>query len=232
MESSNFPNHFQNESLKLIESLVELTSSAFYLVDPHMRHRGLVGHNIELAQDREYEKNYMEMDPLNPCRFGDSDDKVVSMDEVLRPQKARQHVYYLEFLKPLNYRYNADMFFRRDGKIVAVIAMLRSESLGDFTEAELTLLRKVQPFLEYTLNTVYLPERVSERSTIQQKYDLTDRELDVVEFVVAGSSNKVIARELALSVATVKTHLNHIFQKSGVVSRTELLSQVIADLRG
>lgn len=50
---------------------------------------------------------------------------------------------------------------------------------------------------------------------------LTSRELDVLKAIVAGRSNKEIATDLSISEATVKTHVNSIFSKLGVVDRTQ-----------
>ncbi len=50
---------------------------------------------------------------------------------------------------------------------------------------------------------------------------LSARELEVLRLVAAGRSNDAIARELFLSVATVKSHLAHINTKLGTQSRTE-----------
>ncbi|MEH6581839.1 MAG: LuxR C-terminal-related transcriptional regulator [Halioglobus sp.] len=231
IESFSFPSDFQQESLKLIDSLMALKSSAFYLVDPNMRHKGVVTHNLAKEDDKLYQNHYMHMDPLNPNLHEKSRETVVHMDSIMSPNFIKQSAYYQDFLKPLNYRYVTDIFFRAEGKIIAVITLLRDQSQGEFTDDELSLLRKQQPFLEYTLNTVYMPKRITERATIEERYQLTDRELDVLELVISGASNKGIANELALGVATIKTHLQHIYLKAGVVSRTELLSQVISDLK-
>lgn len=50
---------------------------------------------------------------------------------------------------------------------------------------------------------------------------LTDRELQVLRLVVAGLSNPDIAEELFIAVSTVKSHINHIYGKLGVESRTQ-----------
>ncbi|MBE9539105.1 MAG: response regulator transcription factor [Proteobacteria bacterium] len=206
-------------------------SSAFYLVDPNMSHKGVVTHNLAKEDDKLYQNHYMHMDPLNPALYEKGGETVVHMDSIMTPHFIKQSVYYQDFLKPLNYRYCADIFFRSDGHIVAVITLLRDESQGAFLDDELSLLRKQQPFLEFTLNTVYMPKRAAERATIEDRYHLTARELDVLELVISGASNKVIANELMLSLATVKTHLQHIYHKAGVFSRAELLSQIISDLK-
>jgi DNA-binding NarL/FixJ family response regulator len=52
--------------------------------------------------------------------------------------------------------------------------------------------------------------------------DLTSREWEVVNAVARGLRNNEIARELGISVKTVKTHVNNIFMKTGVKSRFAL----------
>jgi len=56
----------------------------------------------------------------------------------------------------------------------------------------------------------------------EKSFGLTRRELEILSTVVAGYSNKEIARQLSLSEDTVKHHLSHIFDKLGVSNRLEL----------
>jgi two-component system, NarL family, nitrate/nitrite response regulator NarL len=51
---------------------------------------------------------------------------------------------------------------------------------------------------------------------------LTPRERDIVRCVCAGLKNKEIACDLAITAGTVKVHLMHIFEKTGVKDRFEL----------
>lgn len=50
---------------------------------------------------------------------------------------------------------------------------------------------------------------------------LTDRELEVLQRVMAGSRNYEIANQLNVSIKTVEFHLRNILGKLGVRSRTE-----------
>ena len=53
---------------------------------------------------------------------------------------------------------------------------------------------------------------------------LTPREQAVIREVVRGARNREIAERLAISEATVKEHLTHIFGKLGVASRTQAIA--------
>jgi two-component system, NarL family, response regulator DevR len=57
---------------------------------------------------------------------------------------------------------------------------------------------------------------------------LTLREREIVRLVAEGLSNKAIAGRLGVSVRTVEGHLNHVFSKLGLSSRTELVRYALA----
>jgi DNA-binding NarL/FixJ family response regulator len=63
-----------------------------------------------------------------------------------------------------------------------------------------------------------IAERLAERMAGS---NLTSREMEVLELIVRGQSNKEIGASLNISEATVKSHINNILSKLGVTDRTQ-----------
>lgn len=64
---------------------------------------------------------------------------------------------------------------------------------------------------------------VRQRNADLQLAALTPRELEVMQLVVAGNANKVIAADLDLSHRTVETHRRRIMDKTGARSLADLI---------
>ena len=56
-------------------------------------------------------------------------------------------------------------------------------------------------------------------------HEFTERELDVLKELTTGDTNAEIAKRLYISVATVKSHIQHLMEKTGFKTRTELVSE-------
>ena len=54
---------------------------------------------------------------------------------------------------------------------------------------------------------------------------LSAREIELLELIARGATNRGAARELFISEATVKTHLVHVYAKLGVDNRTEAVAE-------
>ena len=99
--------------------------------------------------------------------------------------------------------------------------LLQSCSIEALVEGVLALHRGATAFAPA------VAARVAEHLAYQP---LTDRELTVLHHVTLGLSNKQIARHLAMSEGTVKTHVKNILRKLDASSRTQAVA--IARRRG
>ena len=80
----------------------------------------------------------------------------------------------------------------------------------------------LDPAVQQRLVTVALGTRPPpDRAPPALPDDLTAREAEVLELIAAGLSNADIAAALSVSHATVKTHVNHIFAKTGARDRAQ-----------
>ena len=63
-----------------------------------------------------------------------------------------------------------------------------------------------------------------ERNSLRSRFDeLTPREFEVLQFVIAGLLNKQIGAELGVAEKTIKVHRGHMTEKLGVKSVAELV---------
>jgi two-component system, NarL family, response regulator len=73
-----------------------------------------------------------------------------------------------------------------------------------------------------------IPNAVAVRlAEFPERSDLTERELEVLQFVAKGLSNKEVARAIGRTEETVKIHLKNMFAKLGVADRTEAVTLAI-----
>jgi DNA-binding CsgD family transcriptional regulator len=79
---------------------------------------------------------------------------------------------------------------------------------------------------------ILLEEDSPRRDTaeIRARFGLTDREMQVIQFVMMGATNKEIAAALSIAEQTVKEHLKHIMDKTDAANRTALLARLVLPL--
>lgn len=78
----------------------------------------------------------------------------------------------------------------------------------------------IDPSVTYKLMGKFKPQTKSKKKSASPPY-LSERELQILELVVEGRTNREIADTLFLSLDTVKSHLKHIFQKLRVNTRSK-----------
>ena len=121
-----------------------------------------------------------------------------------------------EYLSMIGVRHVIQLSLAPRGPITHRILLWRTAGRG-FTDREQMLLTVVRPHLGAV-------HQARLRRTSQAQ--LTDRQLDLLRQVAAGLDNRQIARHLDISEATVRTHLQNIYGRLEVSSRTAAIAAV------
>lgn len=97
------------------------------------------------------------------------------------------------------------------------LLLFRSDG-SDFTDHELLLLRLLRPHLSEL--------HLRRQRELSGQPSLTPRQWEILRRVSSGATNAQIARVLGLSEATVRKHLENVFVRLHVMSRTEAVERV------
>ncbi len=102
-------------------------------------------------------------------------------------------------------------------------------------QEENTLIR--MQLQNYISQVVHLEEKIESNSpkvnfenkidTIIKEHQLTDRESDILIHIANGLNNQQIAKELFISINTVKYHMRNLYEKLDVNKRTEITSKLL-----
>jgi FixJ family two-component response regulator len=124
------------------------------------------------------------------------------------------------------------VFITGHGDVPMAVAAVKKGAV-DFIEkpfSEEDLLRLVGQCLE---RDILQREAVAaSASIVARRAALTPREREVLELIVAGKLNKVIADQLAISPKTVEVHRSRVMEKMGVRSVAELVQAVMTGRQG
>lgn len=198
--------------LQSIAQLIPSSSAVFYRVNAYLKPEAYVLHNISNSTHQQYLEHFQPLDPLSPSRFGQ---QVITVATMTPGICARHRHYYHEFMLPNHVCDMIEIFIRRGHRIIAGISLMRDIP---FSSEERLRAQAVQPLLGLAIH-----------DSLQEDNDLasilTAKEREIVGMVCEGASNKLIARQLNISLSTVKTHLRNIFAKTEVINRTELVSR-------
>ena len=226
-QSTIEPGELIEKSLSMLFSISQTSSGAFYHIDKNYQTLEFTLFNIASTVHDNYISRFAELAPLNPKLHAIGDSRVLNYREVIE-ENSGGSLFAKEFLEYFGLCDAAELFFRLNGEVFAGISLFRSNE-PQFYPAELDLLRRVHPFLEYTFQHIFIPHRESQRNRLEADYSLTTREIDVIYLIRSGASNKQIVEMFNISLGTVKAHLVHIFEKVEVKSRTELISVLFLD---
>ena len=119
-----------------------------------------------------------------------------------------------------------------DDLFAAIKAGARGYLLKNLDAAELRAMlrcRRTRRGRDHPRDRRAHPGRARPARPVRGPDTLTDRELDVLQLVVAGQRNKEIAATLGISENTVKFHLRNILDKLHAQSRAEAVARAVRE---
>lgn len=87
----------------------------------------------------------------------------------------------------------------------------------------------VRTLLHYLSRIGTIPLSGTADDSFIEYYGISRREKEVLQLILDGYTNREIGDRLFISLPTARTHVSHIFEKTGVGSRMELVSKIVSE---
>lgn len=197
------------------------------LVDPITVSKS--GERFERKFEQLYESKYYNFDYINWI-YLTPESVVYRESDLLNSEIRERSPFYQEYLKSFDFSYAAGISIAKNGIFMGLLSLYNSERAGDFTDKDMAVLELLKPhlenkfFMELGKNTIAEKNRFS---FLTYSYSLTNREIEIIGFLLYGFSYKEIGEILELSINTVKKHIANIFSKLDVHSRPQLIRFIV-----
>ena len=138
-------------------------------------------------------------------------------DHLSHARRRRSNPWYWEVMRPAGIEHELKVWLPAPIGTARGFFLVRGRGDRDFDERDRALLALLQPHLAQI-------RRWWERR--RRPALLTPREAEVLDLVARGLTNAEIAGRLVISPATVRTHLEHVFEKLDVHTRTAAVARL------
>jgi DNA-binding CsgD family transcriptional regulator len=154
----------------------------------------------------------------------------VKISDFLTRQEFRRREIYYDWFVPWETEHELEVGIRSPLWHTKTFSFARGKEWPDFDERDRCVLNVLQPHLTHMYRNAKLRGQVLDDSDdAAVAAGLTAREREVLALVREGKTNAQIAAELWIAPGTVRKHLENIYEKLGVQSRTAALARVRRD---
>jgi DNA-binding CsgD family transcriptional regulator len=212
------PDTAASVATQFARDILNASQAAFYEVDDDFNLNAFVLCGVPPGFHRGYIDGMRLIDPLHP-RYA-ADRAVAWLKDGVSQGLVVETVAFQSFSSRFGISEMGEFFFRRGNKIVAGMSVAWAGSCKVSNDT-LEMAQKIHDYLEFNLVT----SRAVGANDVP-RYRLTARETDVAKLLCCGRTNREIGDCLSISLATVKTHLIHIFEKLGVETRSAAVAMM------
>jgi DNA-binding CsgD family transcriptional regulator len=160
-----------------------------------------------------YPEYWLHRQHFRPSRhfdYGEDFVSVLRFSDFYTSSELKNTPFFAEYIRPTGMLYSVHVPLPAPAGRIRRISLSRDAG-PDFSERDLLILRLLRPHL----HEVYLDAERRRRGVPR----LSRRERELLRLVAQGYSNADIAQTLFISVATVRKHMEHIFDRTGVRTR-------------
>lgn len=132
--------------------------------------------------------------------------------------------YYKTMFSPYDVHYGAQVVLSHKETCVGLMTLFRSKKSENFSDKDLFILDAIKDHLSAAIyDKIYMsPSHKKVALDDMEKYDLTKREMELLNFLLEGYTNEEIIEKICISENTLRKHLYNLFHKLGIKHRWEL----------
>jgi len=227
---------YPREVVERLRDVVRCDVVLYEEFDPHAKRNGpalAVGPDGTVAMDGESET---EDDALywtiGPCpivqhRLRTGDLAAVRLSDLVDRRRYRELPIYRDYYAPARIEHMLDLGLPPGHGWHRSLLFYRRKGERDFSDRDRAVLEALRPHLARLEAEAVVRRRLAEAMRQRDPAgapdpcdQLTAREREVVDLVSEGKTNAEVGAQLRISAATVKKHLEHVYEKLGVSGRT------------
>jgi DNA-binding CsgD family transcriptional regulator len=213
--------------------LIPYDSASFYLAGEGNDRllRDPVTVNITMEKLKEYDE-YEDIDYTRWIFMSGKNMAYRETDLFSGPERESSR-FYSEFYVQHGIHYSLQLSLAFHERFLGIVSLYRPKGQEDFTEKDVFILEQVKEHMAFRLyrdavgsSPILETVAVAGEGTAENtsgRFDLTNREMEILSLILKGLSNQDVAESLFISEHTVKKHVLNIYRKLHVRNRMQLL---------
>jgi len=178
--------------------------------------------NMDAANLLRYEQHYQYHDPITLTL--QQHRRAVRVTDVLAQERLTRTEFFNDFLARDGLHWGVNLYAWSGAHNIGDMRIWRDRRRKNFSDNDLAVLDLVRPAFVAALRRSQCDATDGRREPVVTP--LSTREREVADLAARGLHDKEIARELGISVTTVRTHIDHAFRKLGVTNRMLLVQRL------
>ncbi len=224
---------FARRGVEHLPRLVGSDLTTLVVCDLDQGHRTVVPSGLVSRREIEVFDRYFHEHPLVRAHGRNPDAVTKRIDDLVAPAEFRRTPLYNDYYRPIRVEHVMAVPIHVDGRFLVSFVFNRGGSA--FTDRDRDLAEVMRPHLTNLYRLGVAIERTRELPA-DAPFDraaasLTPREREVLDWVAAGKTNRDVAAILGASARTVEKHLERIYEKLGVETRTAAVMRAIRPVR-